>query len=189
MPIRNIENATDIIWMAEEFYSLTSVQDLTQTLLIPQGYVASYNVPYNKTIEKFSKLDTNYTDDPRAILFAKYAPGIQTFDEFQYVMRLNNISDTGDYCEAIASRCDLNPQTTFPWGAVDCKCTSNDLIEELQAWIQSGPTYELEEPFSWANWPQYQNVSLGMPQVFNFNWVFSDPYRNSSSNSIEFLNS
>jgi len=50
---------------------------------------------------------TNYTSDIRAILFDKYAPGIKDWDGFKYVMRLNNYSDTSNYCNAIAARCDL----------------------------------------------------------------------------------
>jgi len=45
-------------------------------------------------------------------------------------MRLNNVSDTGHYCSAIASRCDLeaNQHKEFPFGALDCKATSDTMI-------------------------------------------------------------
>lgn len=58
--------------MVEEFYSLAAAQDVTQALFIPQGYVGSYNVPYNQSIYNisgyFGNYDYNYTNDPRAIL-------------------------------------------------------------------------------------------------------------------------
>jgi hypothetical protein len=38
------------IWMAEEFYYLYKAQDITDTLLLNNGYVASYNVPYNSEV-------------------------------------------------------------------------------------------------------------------------------------------
>jgi hypothetical protein len=79
----DLTQAKNIIWLVEEFYSLTSAQDVTQTLLIPQGYVASYNVPYSPAIQALSENPTNYHNDSRAILFGKYAPGIQDLNEFK----------------------------------------------------------------------------------------------------------
>jgi len=73
-------------------------------------------------------------------------------------MRLNNISDTHHYCSAIASRCDLekNQDNEFPFGALDCKATSDTMIPYHQATIQNGPTTELGlPPFNWTHWPQY----------------------------------
>jgi len=177
----NISAAQNIIWMVEEFYSLTSAQDVTQELLIPQGYVASYNVPYNQTLWNVSENPTTYTNDPRAILFAKYAPGIQTIQQHQYTMRLNNISDTGDYCQAIAARCDLQTNSSFPFGACDCKVTSDFFVGQHQALIIDGPTSETVPPFNWEDWPQYQNNRVGMPSFYNFSWVFLDPYQNFTS--------
>jgi len=154
-------------------------------MLIQNGYVASYNVPYNQTLQAISDDSTNYTSDPRAILFHKYAPNITNFNEFIYVMRLNNFSDTQNHCQAIAARCDLEsaggqPPFTqgFPFGSVDCKATNDQLVGQHQAWIQDGPTYELNPPFTWADWPQYANDSLGMPSLWNFPWVYYDPASN-----------
>jgi hypothetical protein len=60
------------VWIIEEFYFLQSAEDVTQALLLPQGYVGSYNVPYNQTIYQVSGYEIgwgyNYTDDPRALL-------------------------------------------------------------------------------------------------------------------------
>jgi len=182
----NLSQAQNIIWMVEEFYGLTSAQDVTQQLLIPQGYVASYNVPYNQTIQNLSQDTTSYTTDPRYTLFKKYAPGIKNFEDFKNVMRMNNISDTQDYCQAIASRCDLSPNQTEPWGAFDCKITSDKWVSDHQIWLISGPTTsENIPPFTWDDWPNY-NI-LETPKVFNFDWVFVDPDRNFSASTSEIL--
>jgi Phospholipase B len=55
--------------MVEEYYYLSSSEDVTQTLLIPQGYVGSYNNPYNQSIYDVTGY-TGYTyfTDPRADL-------------------------------------------------------------------------------------------------------------------------
>jgi len=177
-----MSNASNIIWFIEEFYNLTSQMDVTQELLVPQGYVASYNVPYNLTILQESENPTNYTNDTRAILFAKYAPGIQTWDDFVYVMRLNNYTDTGNYCEAIASRCDLN-STPAMFGAIDCKATSDSMVPNHQAWIIVGPTDEQLPPFNWDAFPTLTgdgNSTAGMPSLYNFPWEFIDPATNFS---------
>lgn len=172
----DLSNAENIVWMVEEFFELESYEDLTQTLLIPQGYVASYNVPYNKKIQKLSKNPTNYQNDNRAILFAKYAPKIQNLDQFKYIMRLNKHSDTHDYCEAIDSRCDLQYKRDFPFGTIDCKVTSDILIFSHQAWIQLGPTTIIDlPPFNWNDWPQYLNYAKGNPTLYEFPWVLIDP--------------
>jgi len=96
-------------------------------------------------------------------------------------MRLNNHSDTGDWCQAIAARCDLESDSEFPFGSVDCKSTDDKKVGDHKAWIQDGPTYELEPPFSWANWPQYQPDYIGMPLLWNFTWVYYDPAQNFST--------
>jgi len=68
-------------------------------------------------------------------------------------MRLNNYSDTHDHCQAIASRCDLEAGTTFPWGACDCKATDDNMVGNHLAWIIDGPTTVLNPPFNWSDWP------------------------------------
>jgi len=181
----DLSEARDIIWMVEELYDLTSAQDVTQELLIAQGYVASYNVAYNATLEAYSQLDTNYTTDPRHDLFKKYAPGIKNFEDFKSVMRMNNISDTQDYCTAIASRCDLAPDQDYPSGAFDCKITSNEWVGQHQNWIISGPTSENVPPFNWKDWPSLPMAE--MPEVFNFDWVFVDPSKNFTLAETRFI--
>jgi len=44
-------------------------------------------------------------------------------------MRMNNISDTGNYCKAIAARCDLESGRSNPFhGATDCKITDPEMV-------------------------------------------------------------
>jgi len=175
----NLSQAKDILWFIEEFYNLTKAQDVTQELLVPQGYVASYNVPYDPAIQQISQDPTNYTTNPRHDLFQKYASGVKNFEDFKNVMRMNNITDTNDYCEAIASRCDLQPAQTVPWGAYDAKVTSDQWIKNHQAWIISGPTTEVNlKPFTWNDWPNFNERISGIPSTFNFDWVFVSPNQN-----------
>jgi len=118
---------------------------------------------------------TNYTNNVRAILFDKYAPNISNWDNFKSVMRLNNYSDTGNYCNAIAARCDLESNTTFPFGAVDCKATDAFMAKNHESWIIDGPTDQDLPPFNWDNWPQFASSRIGMPSLWNFSWNFWSP--------------
>lgn len=182
----NLSKATDIIWMIEEFYAMTSAQDLTQSMLIPQGFVASYNEVYNPILQAYSMNSDNYTNAPRYMLFNKYAPGIKTFADFQTVMRMNNISDTGNYCDAIACRCDLEgPNGPGPFGAMDCKASAASMISSRDAYIISGPTTELTPPFSWNNWPTFANYSFGMDRTYNFTWQYAPGYGYVARSEIE----
>ena len=182
----DFSHAKDIIWMIEEFYTLTSAIDVTQELLVPQGYVASYNAPYNKTLWELSKNLDHYDNNPRAKLFAKYAPEIKNLEDFQNVMRKNNHSDTDLYCLAIAPRCDLQSVTDIPFGAIDCKITNDNMVTQHQAWIQSGPTtYGDLPPFNWTDWPRFDKKLAGMPEIFNFTWQYVDPSSNFTNLSDE----
>jgi len=93
---------------------------------------------------------------------------------------MNNHSDTGDYCQAIAARCDLQPTgSNMLMGAIDCKVTSDSLVPNHEALIILGPTYENLPYFSWAGWPQ--NGMIGLETVYDFEWVFVDPKANFSA--------
>jgi len=100
-------------------------------------------------------------------------------------MRLNNYSDTENFCEAIAPRDDLSNTTgspAFPFGQLDCKVTNNEMITTQQALVIVGPTTELGlPPFNWLDWPENKRQRVGMPNVYDFNWVFMDPNSNFSA--------
>jgi len=171
----NLENATNIIWFIEEFYNFTSTEDVTP-LLINQSYVASYNLPYNQSLQNVSDDNSTYNDCPRQKLFAQYAPNVENMEGMQWIMRYNNFSYFDNWCMAIASRCDLGSNTTFPFGAIDSKITSNYLIGNQEAMIIAGPTTEFNiEAFTWSNWTQYVNESLGMPILYEFTWQLVTP--------------
>jgi Phospholipase B len=91
-------------------------------------------------------------------------------------MRLNNVSDTGNYCDAISCRCDLQPHGPGVIGAIDCKATSGNMIGNLEAYIIAGPTTEMTPAFDWNNWPKYINYSNGMPRSYNYTWQDIVPY-------------
>ena len=124
--------AHDIVRMVEEYYYLSSSEDVTQSLLLKQSYVASYNVPYTPAIYDVSgyanSYGHNYTDDPRALIFDKYYDTVDDMASMKAILRYNNISDTGDYCSAIAPRCDLLPKGPYTFGAIDAKVTDGGQI-------------------------------------------------------------
>lgn len=170
----NLSAAEGIMWMVEEYFALESALDVTQELLVKQGYVAGYNVPYNQSIYDISGYSTNYnytyTNDPRAVLFREYGPAAKDFNSVKHLMRYDNVSDTGDICKAIAPRCDLLQINASDFGAIDAKVTNRQFTKEMVASIISGPTTEDNLPaFNWDNWPNAPK--RGMPTVFDFDWL------------------
>jgi hypothetical protein len=108
-------------------------------VLRSQGFWPSYNIPYFKFIYDISnytiyyKLYGNaysYARCPRAQIFARDAPNVDTMDQFKGIMRYNNYQNDAlslqDACNAISCRADLNVpwngNSDFqPFGAIDCK--------------------------------------------------------------------
>ena len=58
-----------IVWMCEEYYYVLEKFDVTQTLLVKQGYVAGYNVPYSQAIIDIANYTSTWANDTRALIF------------------------------------------------------------------------------------------------------------------------
>jgi len=169
----NMSAAEGIVWMAEEFYFQINSKDVTQELLVAQGYVAGYNVPYGQSIYDVSGYDQgynyNYTSDPRAKLFKKYASNVTNLDTIKELIRHNNVSDTDSPCVAISPRCDLLEDGPSIFGAIDGKALNSKMVKTMTASIISGPTTQGQPAFSWNNWQD--QVHRGMPATFDFDWL------------------
>ena len=59
--------------MVEQYYYIMKAQDVTKTLLLKNGFVASYNVPYDDEVYNISGYRSgygfDYFNDPRDVLF------------------------------------------------------------------------------------------------------------------------
>ncbi|KAL4446161.1 hypothetical protein ABPG74_021700 [Tetrahymena malaccensis] len=161
----------NIVWMVEESFYLYKPIDITQQLF-SQGYVASYNVPFNQEIYNITMYQQgygfNYTNDPRAIEFAEYSKNVSNTKDVMKLIRSNH-NATGDPSDAIAPRFDLLNQGAYTYGAIDAKVTNDSLLKDLQSFMISSPTNDGLPYFSWNNWESVPHQ--GMPDNYNFDWI------------------
>jgi hypothetical protein len=190
-PGTGLTNGT--LWILEQIPGYTESADVTQ-FLRTQGYWPSYNVPYFPNIynitgtraafEKYGNV-WSYDRCPRANIFRRDQAKGQDMPSMQRLMRSNDYKNDPFSldCPAfqLASRADLAPITPRPdWGnacrkgphgATNGKITSAHWAksDSRAASCIVGPTSQSLAPFSWKDWPAFSRV--GMPDVFNFNWV------------------
>lgn len=168
-----------LLWVLEQLPNYIKAEDLTSVLL-QQGYWASYNVPYFKDVFTMSGNDPlvrkygnwfSYDHSPRAEIFRRDQGGVTDLQSMLRLMRSNDFQhDPLSVCNctpahngenAIAARSDLNPAGgRYPWGALghrnhgatDTKITSRALAAELRFLGESGPPHNDQScpPFSWT---------------------------------------
>jgi hypothetical protein len=178
------------LWIAEQIPGFVVAND-ESSFLINQGFWPSYNVPYFPFIynisgypamfEKYGN-EYSYTMCPRAQIFRRDAPAVQTMDDMKRIMRYNQYqTDTlslHDACKGISARCDLNaPWDGHGWdafGGIDSKITDNTMMKTLSAWTVSGPTWDNQPPFAWTSTWAHQ-PSYGMPPVYDFTFQVMTP--------------
>jgi hypothetical protein len=168
----NEKSRTDIAWMGEEYYSMYSTQDFTEKLWT-NGYIAEYNVPFNKSIYEISNYTEGYKytwdDEPRAIILKQLAPTVQTLEDSKKVIRWNK-NDTGEICGGIAPRCDLSKAKFKCFGATDGKGFDNEMFWKGEVWVVSGPTTDDNPPFSFTG--EFEQLPHMLhPITFNFPWI------------------
>ena len=146
------------------------------------GFWPSYNVPFFKSIydisgnaaaaEQFGP-DKSYELCPRAKIFRRDAPLVNSFWQFQDILRYNDyINDRyGDNnpWNAICSRGDLSATPT-PNGCYDTKMTNVAAAKNMEAWALSGPTISHHLPeFSWHNFAD--SPHYGLPEKFQNQFI------------------
>ena len=152
----------NVVIFVEEGFSLYDVIDMT-TMLQEKGYVASYNVPYSKTIyhklgyEKCTLLfmldPYTYDNDPRATEFNKYNKLITNVEDMKKWFLMN---ENADPSVGIAPRYDLLEKGPVPFGLTDLKIVTPQTFKDGFIWAYSGPSTSNGRfaPFDWNNWPQ-----------------------------------
>ena len=140
----------------------------------------------NELVEEHGDWFT-YDKTPRALIFARDAPGVTDMDSMIRLMRYNNYTkDPLSKCDcdppfsgenAISARCDLNPRNgTYPFsalghrshGGTDMKVTSYKLSKNLQFVAQGGPTWDPLPPFQWSKQDFKDTPHVGHPDVWKF---------------------
>ncbi|KAL0210670.1 hypothetical protein RCL1_005106 [Eukaryota sp. TZLM3-RCL] len=147
------------------------------------GYFPMYNIPFNNMVyqyagypqmkEKFGD-QFDYAKCPRAQIFKREAPSVDSFEKMKTLMRLNEYKtdplSQGNPKDAIAARYDLHPTNPRPYGAVDAKVTMVGADGKVFTDIISGPTTQGHAPFEWAK-TKFDDVRQGVPEKFDFDWI------------------
>jgi hypothetical protein len=185
-----------LLWIAETMPGHSHRADVTN-VVVKQGYWPSYNVPYFEDIWRVGGYGTlsaehpeladelSYTRAPRARMFerAQNNSEVTSLQKFMRLMRYNKAGVDplahSDHCNGISARCDLNDHDGSSYGcfgAHDAKVsTMQGAKRDLSFYGILSPTYDENEPFSWAK----QNAAVdnckpsqhvGHPDTFNFKW-------------------
>eukprot|EP00792_Barthelona_sp_PAP020_P006934 TRINITY_DN3088_c1_g1_i1.p1 TRINITY_DN3088_c1_g1~~TRINITY_DN3088_c1_g1_i1.p1 ORF type:complete len:551 (+),score=134.84 TRINITY_DN3088_c1_g1_i1:125-1777(+) len=175
---------TNVLWIVEATPGKCFSADVSDVFFRKKQW-ASYNIPYltdtyNRlgypaAAKKFGDA-MRYDDCPRAWMFKVFSYKEFTLDYFMIVMRYNKYQtdpySIGDPANALCSRYDLRTKHASAFGCLDAKITSNKLIEEGDGIIQCGPTHDDQKPFSWSDSKFYKEKHDGMPNTYDFGWVF-----------------
>ncbi|XP_015795118.1 putative phospholipase B-like 2 [Tetranychus urticae] len=193
-------NYTNLLWIVEQMPGSMVYGDMS-SILVKNGYWASYNIPYfQKTyqIAGYPDLVKQYGDfyvheqNPRAKLFRRKHTEAYDHKSLLQLLRYNNYTqDPESRCNctppysasmSIACRGDLNDpnglyhipsQGVINEAAVDAKVTSFELFAKQQMYAISGPTYDNVPPFAWSNFTMKDKlVHKGHPDL----WVFKPVY-------------
>ncbi|XP_046840907.1 putative phospholipase B-like 2 [Xenia sp. Carnegie-2017] len=184
------------LWVLEQMPGIVEMADLS-VILKENGYWASYNLPYFKTIFDISKTNTfvakygtffDYNLAPRAQIFRRDQGKVVDLESMMKMMRYNDFkNDPLSKCNctppysaenAISARSDLNPASgVYPIGSLghrrhggtDAKITSYELFKNFTVYAVSGPTYDQQPVFKWSTsgWKR----PLGHPDKWDFDPV------------------
>ncbi|CAD8106929.1 unnamed protein product [Paramecium sonneborni] len=172
----------DFIWISETVPGFAIVQDVTQQVITNGNYWKSYNIPYTPEVydkagytEAVKKDPIKYSYElcPRGQMMKRDAPKVTSLDKMKEFIRYNDYkNDTlsqNNPGNAISSRLDLLETNPRAHGSIDGKVASLASVPLNIAYIQSGPTKDIQPVFSWT--PQFTGIHWGQPTTFNFSWV------------------
>ena len=178
-----------LLWTSETMPGHGRRADVT-AILQKERQWAGYNIPYFRDLFKMSQesLDStedpdanSYTRSPRAKMFARVDGEVTTLTRTLDVMRYNGYPgdplSKNDACNAIASRCDLNPHDSPKYscfGATNAKTARyRAKTDDLSFFAILSPTHEAHPVFVWSE----QNGTVdgcrrpvGMPDRLGFGW-------------------
>jgi len=177
------------LWVLEQVPGMSFKKDMS-FMLRDRGYWASYNRPYFPEIRAVTGHTQaeaqygglySYDNGPRASIFRNVAPLSEHLMDMRSMMNRNVWPNEGvlpnEPGHAISARMDLG-FSKIPNGGIDAKVLNRCLFRSMQVQAISGPSHDKQKPFKWMDgaaevmkgWPH-----LGLPDVFNFNWVQISP--------------
>eukprot|EP00927_Polykrikos_kofoidii_P086931 TRINITY_DN9883_c0_g1_i1.p1 TRINITY_DN9883_c0_g1~~TRINITY_DN9883_c0_g1_i1.p1 ORF type:complete len:706 (+),score=132.98 TRINITY_DN9883_c0_g1_i1:139-2118(+) len=179
------------LWVVETLPGVTQAEDVS-SILRKKGYWASYDRPYFDIVRaKSGHAEAerqhgdlySYDKGPRAQIFARAAPNINTLFDMRAMMTRNmyplaSVSPNEPGHE-ISARMDLDRIQPMPNGGIDAKITDRCMMKHIHVQAVSGPSHGTLPVFSWKNfdgserWPGWPH--LGQPDSWNYTFVQMEP--------------
>ncbi|KAL7720127.1 Phospholipase B-like [Entamoeba marina] len=172
----------NLLLIAEQIPGMVKIKDVS-SILVKNGYWASYNIPHIKEIQDISGYTArakeygdryNYNRSARRRIFDREGLKLMTLRDVKKFMLLNKFQTDplteGKPGATIASRYDLDEKRPSPFGAVDCKVGSKRM--GTGAWVYGAPSHDDQTPFVWSESVFSDVVHKGMPDRYDFDWVF-----------------
>lgn len=185
----------DLVWILEQIPGLCAADDVTRVFQQNGFYWPSYNIPYFEAVYKecgYPGVDKatkshSYSMNPRARIFARDAPAVESLADMKRLMRSNrwqtdDLSITigttePDPGNAISSRYDLRVKTSTPerakaFGGFDSKIVAfSRAANTTNITAVSSPTHDDQEPWSFNGSTLYC-PHRGLPEgPFVYDWV------------------
>lgn len=181
----------NVFWVLETIPGKMHSADMSHRLRT-HGYWGSYNRPYFQDIREKTGHDGaqkslgafySWADNPRAIIMAGSAGGINAISDLRKLMNRNQYPNAGISPDTpgheISARFDLSSSTPFPNGGIDAKVTCRKLFKQLKCQGESGPAHGDVRAFTWTKadgrpwWPGYSHI--GQPDTWDFDYIELGP--------------
>ena len=113
----------------------------------------------------------------RAQIFRRDAGQLRSVPDVQRFLRQNRYQtdpiSSGQPCDTIACRGDLDPTSPAAVGAIDGKVVSAAMLRNATLAIVAGPTHDNQPVYDWRTAPESVRVMphVGHPQRFDFDWL------------------
>lgn len=194
-----VEPKKDLLWMIEQMPGTYRSQDMTQ-ILVNQTFFGSVNVPwfedifnlaeyprFNKENPKTARL-FSYYDQPRYLVMQRDYSNITNFEQFKKFMRYNDykndplliVNGVAEPGQGIEARNDLRPANGTDFGPRSCEGGVDSKAVKLSDYVTNlswnailSPEYEINQAFTFKDWPDYPH--RGLVEDFKFDWINFQP--------------
>lgn len=185
--------SANLLWMIEQFPGFSKSADITNVLIENFSFFgvnAPYfnesfdyaDYPYQQEKEPDKKDFWSYWEQPRLLVFLDHKDSVNTYSDFQNLLRLNNYKDEKEKNYnlpemGILSRYDLVPsegnrlhEGPSAFGGLDSKTTSISRFKDYMHFDAiNSPNYEQQEPFTFDNWNETPRYGL-QTGPWKFGW-------------------
>ena len=185
-----------LLYVIEQVPSHITSMDISNHL-----YEKSYFGSFNRAFFQETKSDINqalinqlyggifdYQCAARGKIFHNLQSKVKDLKSLKFILRYNGFRKNNPEFpddpskispgNSIAARYDLGEMFTNLSGAIDCKITNFHFAMKMTAIAIAGPTADDNPNLSIFDWNKYISKNIlhdGVPQKFNFPWIYTSP--------------